>query len=473
MKKGFTLVEIMVVVVIMGVLAAVGVPKLFGVIAKARAAEVPVAAGTYVSLQNAFLHENNGVGGWDNIGYGAPGDSEGKTEYFEYSGCIKGNIPFENMEPDMPGWQASNRSKLNYCGAGSAWAVVIDPAGEREIEYRRLISSAECEALTVNWGSVGSTVEGMCEATGELHVAEKDDDEPDTPQEPSESSEENPTTPTPSTPPPQENTSTQSEQQQQGDCDALAASIKNDNGNKYGWICVSECGMFAPPGKARNAGFTVEKSQKKKATGGTCKKVEPESNAGNNDANEGSGGSTSDSEEQSTQQGSNGGSQSTGGATTSTDGENGTGGDYSGYKGDGEPHEYNADNDVCLKYNEADASKCEEWDDKAGYEGYVGDATPHKYDEDKDICLKQTSESCEEWDDKAGYEGYKGHGTPHKYNESVDYCLTESNGCTTWRPNSECKKWSKKNCNNSGTGSVQEKDRNKTSCGSCTDWNKK
>lgn len=45
MRKGFTLVEIMVVVVILGVLAGVGVPKLFGVIAKARASEVPRCCG--------------------------------------------------------------------------------------------------------------------------------------------------------------------------------------------------------------------------------------------------------------------------------------------------------------------------------------------------------------------------------------------------------------------------------------------
>ena len=51
-KNGFTLVEIMVAAIIVGILAAVGVPKLFGVIAKAKAAEVPVAAGTYISLQN-------------------------------------------------------------------------------------------------------------------------------------------------------------------------------------------------------------------------------------------------------------------------------------------------------------------------------------------------------------------------------------------------------------------------------------
>ena len=57
MKKGFTLIEIMVVIVIMGVLAAVGVPKLFGMIAKAKASEVPTAAGTYVHLQEAYQSE--------------------------------------------------------------------------------------------------------------------------------------------------------------------------------------------------------------------------------------------------------------------------------------------------------------------------------------------------------------------------------------------------------------------------------
>ena len=46
MKKGFTLVEVMIVVIVMGILAVVALPKLFGHIAKAKAAEVPIAAGT-------------------------------------------------------------------------------------------------------------------------------------------------------------------------------------------------------------------------------------------------------------------------------------------------------------------------------------------------------------------------------------------------------------------------------------------
>lgn len=68
MKKGFSLIEIMVVIVIMGVLAAVGIPKLFGQIAKAKAAELLSAAGTYVHLQDVYLHQEHGVGSWIDIG---------------------------------------------------------------------------------------------------------------------------------------------------------------------------------------------------------------------------------------------------------------------------------------------------------------------------------------------------------------------------------------------------------------------
>lgn len=435
MRKGFSLVEIMVVVVILGVLAGVGVPKLFGVIAKARASEVPVAAGTYVSLQNAYLHENNGIGSWKNIGYGAPGN--GQTEYFDYSGCINGTIVFDQMEPDMPGWQATSRAGLNSCVTGSAWAVVIDPAGEREIDYRKIISSPECAALTTSWGEVGETVEGMCETTGELHVAGTENKTPEKPETPTETPTEDPT-PDPGETPPASSNSTEQSSSQQGDCNALAESMKGkgaDKGNKYGWVCVSACGVFAPPGKARNAGFDTGSLQKKKDTGGSCEKVEPESGTGSSGTNQGSEKPATNGEGSEALQGSEGaqGSQSTSGGSTGG-GSNGSNekenpveenqeaANLSGYKGSGEPHEFNAENDVCLKYNETDASKCDEWDDKAGYEGYKGHGTPHKYDSEKDFCKKETSnqgtKTCTEWQPKSECEEFQ---NKHK------------NACKTWK----------------------------------------
>lgn len=355
MRKGFSLVEIMVVVVILGVLAGVGVPKLFGVIAKARASEVPVAAGTYVSLQNAYLHENNGIGSWKNIGYGAPGN--GQTEYFDYSGCINGTIVFDQMEPDMPGWQATSRAGLNSCVTGSAWAVVIDPAGEREIDYRKIISSPECAMLTSTWGEVGETVEGMCETTGELHVAGTENKTPEKPETPTETPTENPSDP--GTPPQEQNqTNTENPEPQQGDCNALAESMKGkgaDKGNKYGWVCVSACGVFAPPGKARNAGFDTGPLQKKKDTGGSCEKVEPESGTGSNAGSSAGSSATqgSASSSASTVLGSsanetqtNGGSGSTGGTGVISGTPVGQGG-VTGFVGFGEYHDFNAELDYC------------------------------------------------------------------------------------------------------------------------------
>lgn len=165
MKKGFTLIEVMVVIVILGVLAAVAVPKLFGMVAKAKASEVPVAAGTYAKLQDAFYAEKSTAGNWKNIGYVAPGN--GATTNFCYSEGVLSNdtATTDELASGIIGWGAKSLVSMNECGAGAWWSVEMTAKGDNGINYAQNISYAPCMALTTNWKE-GTTLTGNCENAG-------------------------------------------------------------------------------------------------------------------------------------------------------------------------------------------------------------------------------------------------------------------------------------------------------------------
>jgi len=151
-KKGFTLIELMVVIVIIGILAAIAIPKLFGMSAKAKAQEVPGAAGTWTKMQAAYLMEKGALGGNKNIGYLFPGETDYKTLGSISSGFTYAvsQITLGQDITDVNGslvWTAQPKVKLNDCeNTAAQWTVSIDMANAVKASV-----GTNCRPLTPNF----------------------------------------------------------------------------------------------------------------------------------------------------------------------------------------------------------------------------------------------------------------------------------------------------------------------------------
>jgi len=85
-KKGFTLLEIMIVVIIVGVLAALALPRLFGTIEYSRSTEAFAALSAVRSaMERCYLEPQSFTGctDFDDLDIPDPGDSPGA--HFTYS----------------------------------------------------------------------------------------------------------------------------------------------------------------------------------------------------------------------------------------------------------------------------------------------------------------------------------------------------------------------------------------------------
>ena len=162
-KQGFSLIELMVVVVILSILSAVAVPKLFGMIAKSKASELSPAAKTYVKLQNTYIGERHMLGSWSAIGYVSPGtrvsaDSSFSNNFGYGGGDIKGNgadasVAIEANSVTV-GWIATSRIALNEVPINSSWTVSIDVDNAGSYKYTATVP-ANGEVLTPTFTRLG------------------------------------------------------------------------------------------------------------------------------------------------------------------------------------------------------------------------------------------------------------------------------------------------------------------------------
>lgn len=111
-KNAFTLIELMVVIVIIGILAALAIPKFNEASVKAKAAEAPTVLSSYDNAQLAYLAETNNLGEVTRLVIANPENLNSK--YYTYTdNASAGSIT-----------AAAHASGMGLMGGASLWTVV-------------------------------------------------------------------------------------------------------------------------------------------------------------------------------------------------------------------------------------------------------------------------------------------------------------------------------------------------------------
>jgi prepilin-type N-terminal cleavage/methylation domain-containing protein len=152
-KKGFTLIELMVVIVIIGILAAIAIPKLFGMTAKAKAQEVGPAVGTWVKLQQAYKMETGEWGNPKQISYKLPAGNTGDLTSFTT------NFGYTITEPtagvSSGKWEAESKFDADDCKQGKKWSGEFNATSGTETPEMVMDDEDNCRFLTPNFFAIG------------------------------------------------------------------------------------------------------------------------------------------------------------------------------------------------------------------------------------------------------------------------------------------------------------------------------
>jgi len=134
MRHGFTLIELMVVIVVIGILAVLGISKIGSLTSKARVSEIPGILSTFEKLQVSYISENSAFGNWNDI-------------YFIDPNTDSKNISYDSVSGIPQTLQARVRTTTLDCSTADIFKTTI----HLNFSIQRVKPSNKCGALLPNF----------------------------------------------------------------------------------------------------------------------------------------------------------------------------------------------------------------------------------------------------------------------------------------------------------------------------------